>query len=51
VKLIFKQKDKLGMVVNAYNPSTQEAEAGRRSLRPTWATKGNSISEKKSNNI
>jgi hypothetical protein len=35
-----RKKKKLGVVAQAFNPSTREAEAGRfLSLRPAWSTK------------
>jgi hypothetical protein len=35
-----KEEDQLGVVVHAFNPSTQEAEAGGfLSSRPAWSTK------------
>jgi hypothetical protein len=37
--LIYKFKNSQGVVVYAFNPSTQEAEAGQSlTLRPAWST-------------
>jgi hypothetical protein len=40
MKKIFKDMSQLDVVAHTFNPSTQEAEAGRfLSSRPTWSTK------------
>lgn len=38
--IVYKKKQKPGMVENAFNPSAQEAEAGRvlYQLKVTWST-------------